>query len=144
MKATRFTFLIFLALLFTTKLSAQEFYTYIVKSVTYLVSQRGQPNMTSEKGSTIVYRYNVNSTENHIYGISNGKVYSAIKSILSPSLAKTKSNTSIQILHYLAEGFSKQGNEAGMTILKKGSRVLTIGYMDKYDGNYSTIVSALR
>jgi hypothetical protein len=40
-------------------------------------------------------------------------------------------------------GFTKQGSESGMTILKKGKRVLSIGWKDKYDGVYSTIVSAM-
>jgi hypothetical protein len=90
----------------------------------------------------LVYKYRITSNESQTFGIQNGKIITAIKSIYSKSMEKAKDQSSIQILYYMALGFTKQGKESGMTILKKGKRVLSIGWMDEVDGYYSTIVSA--
>ncbi len=123
-------------------LIAQEFYSYIGKSKDILTKQVGLPDYIKNTKTLTLYQYLKNSDENILYAVQNSKVYMAVKSIKSYSESTAKSNSSVQILNYLALGFSKQGAESGMTILKKGKLVLSIGYMNNSDGTYSTLVTA--
>jgi hypothetical protein len=142
MTISKYLFAISFLILLSPSISAQEFYTYLGKSSSSLTAQLGRPNYESQKGTMIVYKYHISSNESQTFGIQNGKIITAIKSIYSKSVEKAKDQSSIQILYYMALGFTKQGKESGMTILKKGKRVLFIGWMDEVDGYYSTIVSA--
>ncbi|MFH0734631.1 MAG: hypothetical protein V1773_07015 [bacterium] len=128
--------------LFINEINAQEFYSFIGKSKTNLTNQLGAPGNIQRTNTSTVYQYYNSSTENTIYAVQNSKVYMAVKSIKSYSESTAKSNSSVQILNYLALGFTKQGTESGMIILKKGKRVLSIGYMNNSDGTYSTLVTA--
>jgi hypothetical protein len=142
LKANKLLFTSMFLLLQTHIISAQELYTYLGKSSSSLTVKLGKPDYESQKGTMLVYKYRITSNESQTFGIQNGKIITAIKSIYSKSMEKAKDQSSIQILYYMALGFTKQGKESGMTILKKGKRVLSIGWMDEVDGYYSTIVSA--
>ena len=136
---------VFILILLSSELCAQEHYVFVTKNVSYLLQQMGEPN-TISRGATTAYKY-TNGDENTVFGIGkSGKVYVAIKRIKVYSLSKAKSTSSSQILYYLALGFNKQGSEAGLTILKKGSHVISVGYTvtpgDKYGEIYSVLVTA--
>jgi len=143
MKTKRIILLLVLLFFAPTKLSAQEFYTFVGKSVLYLTDQKGTPDLKKNNGQSSIYQYLENEDVNFVFGVKNGKVYMAIKNTKSTSVSKAKQLSSIEILYYLSLGFYKQGTESGMTILKKGSRMLSIGYMNDPDGTYSTLVTAL-
>ena len=129
-------------ILVSTRSSAQEFSSFVGKNVAYLINQKGRADLEKENKSMTIYNYNINENENQTFSVVNSKVIMALNTIRSYSIAKAKNISSIKILHYMSLGFTKQGSEAGMTILKKGKRVLSIGYMNNDDGTYSTIVSA--
>lgn len=89
-----------------------------------------------------VYQYFYGSDENTVYSIKSNNVTMAIKSYKCYSLASAKTKSGALILYYLSLGFTKQGHQSGMTILKKGNRVLSIGYLDNNNGTYSAMATA--
>lgn len=135
--------MIIIILLVAIKLEAKEFYEYLGQSESNLTIQLGPADLYKEVGTVKVYKYYTGASESLTFSVKAGKVFMAIKSINTNSLEKAKKLTSIQILYYMSMGFVKKGSEEGMTILKKGKRVLSIGWMGAADESYSTIVSAL-
>ena len=136
-------FLLVLLMALSTKISAQEFYLFVGKSVNYLTDNKGKPDFIKNNGTSKIYQYLEGGNSNIVFNVTNGNVNVAMKGIKSTSATKAKELSSIQILYYMSLGFNKQGSEAGMTILKKDNRVLSIGYMIDPDGSYSTMITAL-
>lgn len=124
---------------------AQEFYVFIGKDKQYLLNQMGNPGNITNAGTMDIYNYSIKSKsgiEHQTYSIKKGKIISAIRTIFSSSEKEAQNTKSLQILVYMSKGFIKQGTEANMTILKKGKRVLTIGYMLNDEGYYCTMIIA--
>jgi hypothetical protein len=143
MRTRKLLLVVLLLTIVSTNLRAQVFYDFVGKSVATLIRQKGEANSVFSKGSFTVYLYNINANENQTFGVKKGMIIMAINGFRSYSESEAQTVSSIKILHYLGLGFSKQGREAGMTILKKGIRVLSIGYMVEDNGTFTTLVTAL-
>lgn len=134
--------LVILLLFLVNVVNAQEFYTFLGKSEKYLVNKLGAAHNTKMVENIKVCQYFYGDDENTVFSLKFDAVFMAIRTIRCYNLSTAKTKSSSLILYYLSIGFTKQGSEAGMTILKKGIRVLNIGYINNNDGTYSAMATA--
>lgn len=135
--------MIFILLIVSVNINySQEFYTLLGKSESTLINNYGAANSIKTVGAIKVYQYFNGTNENTVFSIKSNIVVMAINSHKCYSVSSAKNKSNALILYYINLGFTKQGNSNGMTLLKKGKRELSIGYMDNNDGTYSAMVTA--
>lgn len=134
--------MLFLFLLVLPALSAaQSFSKYIGYSKKDLFKSLGQPEYTNAAGD--IFRYLGNERrEVNTYMTKGNRVVMAIQGFQGLSLSQAKEKKDEMILFYMSQGYFKQGEQAGLTILKRNQKMVSIGYMTDSDGGYVTLITA--
>jgi len=133
--------------LFTSIVSvfSQSFSKFIGYSKRELYNSLGRPLSLNSSGDATSVQYSGESSgETNTYLLKNEKVVLATQGFTGLSLHEAKEKRNVLILFYLARGYFKQGTQDGLTILKRGQKVVSIGYMNMIDSvsEYVTLVTA--
>ncbi|MDP4114757.1 MAG: hypothetical protein Q8903_01410 [Bacteroidota bacterium] len=111
----------FLLFLFSTLVLASgkpDFYNFLGKQESYLVSQKGKPEIKKPLKSSIAYIYNDNDSESTSFAVQEGVVKAVIKSYTDKTYPASANSRTKFINYCIMKGFKKASDNKGSVVYK--------------------------
>lgn len=112
-----------------------DFYNFLGKKESYLLSQRGKPSLTKALKGSIGYIYKDNEYETTSFAIQNGIVKAVIKSYTDKTHPACTTSRTKFINYCIMKGFNKTSDNNGSTIYKLGEINIIISPVSPNSGS---------
>ena len=111
----------FIFIIFSTLIIASgkpDFYNFLGKQESYLISQKGKPALKKPLKSSVAYIYNDGDSESTSYAVQEGIVRAVIKNYTDKTYPASANSRTKFINYCIMKGFKKMSDNNGSTIYK--------------------------
>lgn len=113
-----FLFLVLSTLIFAS--GKPDFYNFLGKQESYLVSQKGKPALKKPLKTSVAYIYNDSEAESTSFAVQEGIVRAVIKNYTDKTYPASANSRTRFINYCIMKGFKKMSDNNGSTVYKLG------------------------